>query len=770
MSGIYSKYPVTEGGGSTIVVGSPANGLNITGGVLTIGLSSATTTGALSAFDFSTFSAGITNAAHRNLNNLVSPTSINQSLLFDTDLNYDIGATGVRLNNVYTQSVNGGLGSLTLNGSSIAFSSKVIRAFSALQFDGSTSGSITLTQPATITSYTLTLPNAQGAANTVPLNDGAGNLSWTPISTGSVTSVALADSTGLFNISGSPVTSTGTLTLASLQSKSANTVFAAPNGSAGAPTFRALVSADLGTNTVSNSNLAQMVAHTYKGNNTGSTANAIDVTNTQLTADLNLFSSSLQGLVPASGGGTTNFLRADGTFAAVPAGGVTTVGAFSASSQVNGATISGATITFGPADATNPGMLSTAAQTIAGAKTFSGNISAANLSGTNSGDVTIGVPANGLAITGQSLTLGAASAATTGALTASDWNVFNSKGPGTVSSVALTAPSIFTVSGSPVTGSGTLTLTYSGTALPIANGGTNATSAASAFNNLNPMTTTGDLIYEASASTAARLPIGTTGQILTVVAGLPAWAASGTSNVGISGSNWMSDLVWTTSGFGTPTFNAFYRRVGDTMEVNGYFTPPSVSGATAAIQLPSGFTIDYSKIPSGTSSSFAGSAFVPLSGGNIITQLESVLFYDGSTTNQIFFDTGSTRTNGQFGKQTDTAISGAGQSISFRCVIPISGWTVSNGSPTFQTYPIRTITSATTTLASDNYILVNGIAPITVTLMAPVVGQVYHIKNLSLFTTTIIPTSGTIDGSASITIAQNVTAALVTDGTNFFVV
>lgn len=54
--------------------------------------------------------------------------------------------------------------------------------------------------------------------------------------------------------------------------------------------------------------------------------------------------------------------------------GVTTVGAFSGSSQTNGASISGATITFGPADGTNPGMVTTGAQTIAGAKTFSSNI------------------------------------------------------------------------------------------------------------------------------------------------------------------------------------------------------------------------------------------------------------------------------------------------------------------------------------------------------------------------------------------------------------
>jgi lysophospholipase L1-like esterase len=55
------------------------------------------------------------------------------------------------------------------------------------------------------------------------------------------------------------------------------------------------------------------------------------LTPTQATADLNLFTTSLQGLTPASGGGTTNFLRADGTWAAPPGGGGSgTVTTFSA--------------------------------------------------------------------------------------------------------------------------------------------------------------------------------------------------------------------------------------------------------------------------------------------------------------------------------------------------------------------------------------------------------------------------------------------------------
>lgn len=90
---------------------------------------------------------------------------------------------------------------------------------------------------------------------------------------------------------------------------------------------------------VTNTKLAQMAAHTYKGNNTGSTANAADITSTQLTADLNLFTSSLQGLVPASGGGTVNFLRADGTWQSSTGTGLVVL---ATSPTVTGASLNGA--------------------------------------------------------------------------------------------------------------------------------------------------------------------------------------------------------------------------------------------------------------------------------------------------------------------------------------------------------------------------------------------------------------------------------------------
>lgn len=81
-----------------------------------------------------------------------------------------------------------------------------------------------------------------------------------------------------------------------------------------------------------------------------------------------------------------------------------------------------------------------------------------------------------------------------------------------------------------------LTASVSGV-LPIANGGTNATSANAGFNNLSPMTTLGDILYGGSSGAGTRLGIGSTGQILTVASGIPSWAPASTgtlSSVGLA--------------------------------------------------------------------------------------------------------------------------------------------------------------------------------------------------------------------------------------------
>ena len=223
-------------------------------------------------------------------------------------------------------------------------------------FNNTNANSITIQSGATSASYSLRLPLAQGGASTVLANDGAGNLSWTtPGGMGTVTSVAMSVPSFL-SVAGSPITSSGTFAV-TLATQAANTVFAGPTtGAAAAPAFRALVAADLpaGTGTVTSvgvsstdlsvsgspitssgsitlginagavtlAKMANLAANSIIGNNTGSAAVPLALTGTQVTAMLDTFTATLKGLVPLSGGGTTNFLRADGTWAAV-SGGIT---------------------------------------------------------------------------------------------------------------------------------------------------------------------------------------------------------------------------------------------------------------------------------------------------------------------------------------------------------------------------------------------------------------------------------------------------------------
>jgi len=79
-----------------------------------------------------------------------------------------------------------------------------------------------------------------------------------------------------------------------------------------------------------------------------------------------------------------------------------------------------------------------------------------------------------------------------------------------------------------------LTTGVTGT-LAIGNGGTGQITASSAFNALSPITTVGDMIYGSGANTSSRLAIGTSGQILTVVAGVPTWVSASATVTSFSG-------------------------------------------------------------------------------------------------------------------------------------------------------------------------------------------------------------------------------------------
>ena len=101
---------------------------------------------------------------------------------------------------------------------------------------------------------------------------------------------------------------------------------------------------------------------------------------------------------------------------------------------------------------------------------------------------------------------------------------------GTVTSVAASVPAFLSIAGSPITTSGTLAITYSGTALPVANGGTGQTTASAAFNALSPVTSVGDLIIGDGANSATRLAIGANGYVLTSNGTTATWVAAGSGS------------------------------------------------------------------------------------------------------------------------------------------------------------------------------------------------------------------------------------------------
>ena len=106
--------------------------------------------------------------------------------------------------------------------------------------------------------------------------------------------------------------------------------------------------------------LSTVSTSTIRGRVTAGTGAVENLTGTQATTLLDTFTSALKGLAPASGGGTANFLRADGTWA--PAGGATISNSPSGtlfptmtsatSGSFTTATISSSTLTFTAATGT----------------------------------------------------------------------------------------------------------------------------------------------------------------------------------------------------------------------------------------------------------------------------------------------------------------------------------------------------------------------------------------------------------------------------------
>jgi hypothetical protein len=119
-----------------------------------------------------------------------------------------------------------------------------------------------------------------------------------------------------------------TLALGANLSVSGGTLNASVSGGGGGTVTSITAGAGLAGGTITTAgtiSLGAIANNEVLGNVSGASAVPVGLTQAQLTALINAFTSTLSGAVPASGGGTTNFLRADGTWAAPSGGGGSTV-------------------------------------------------------------------------------------------------------------------------------------------------------------------------------------------------------------------------------------------------------------------------------------------------------------------------------------------------------------------------------------------------------------------------------------------------------------
>ena len=202
-------------------------------------------------------------------------------------------------------------------------------------------------------------------------------------------------------------------------------------------------------------------------------------------------------------------------------------------------------------------------------------------------------------------------------------------GTGSVTSVAATVPSIFSIAGSPITSSGTLAMTYSGTALPVANGGTGITAFGTGVATAlgvdvglagSPVVNAGVLGTPSSGTltNATGLPIssGVSGLASGIATFLTTptsanLAATLTDETGTGAAVFATSPTLVTPLLGTPTSGVATNLTGLPLTTGVTGTLPVANGGTGATTL----TANYALLGNGTS---APQMIAPSTSGNVL--------------------------------------------------------------------------------------------------------------------------------------------------------
>lgn len=173
-----------------------------------------------------------------------------------------------------------------------------------------------------------------------------------------------------------------------------------------------------------------------------------------------------------------------------------------------------------------------------------------------------------------------------------------------------------------------------------------------------------------------------TGETVSLHAMVPisGWSSGGGNNTAIySLSDWTA-YTPTISGLGsTSNLSAFYRRVGDTLQVTGWVTIGSPAASLVTITLPSGLLIDNTKIPVSNTTSTQGQAVGYIwgndgsSGG--VSEPIVLLTATGTSTALIYAGKSGATANQLIPANGNAIYTNSNDPISFQFSVPISGWT-----------------------------------------------------------------------------------------------
>lgn len=423
---------------------------------------------------------------------------------------------------------------------------------------------------------------------------------------GSINSIGLTVPTDVLSVTPGSLSADGAFAISKV-SQSQNTVACGPASGSGVWTFRALVEADipsLSASKIGSGTLSKAVQNAATVYNNQS--------NTFTGAFVQDFGDATQTLVipkkTTPGSPTLGEIYIDGVSLRFRDATGTTRTAISDAFQINtsspltggGALSSNLTLGLGTVPIANGGL---------GSTTWSaGDIAVVNNAGTAFTRLPIGADGQFLAVnTGLSPQL--------------EWIT----GGSGVTSVAMTLPtSLFTSppSGSPITTSGTFAVALANQTGNVvfaspSGGGSGAPTFRSLVTNDLPTIvttkggtnitsyTTGDILYCSASNVLSKLPIGTSGQILSVSSGVPAWVTvSGTGTVTSVGLDLPAGGELTNTGTASPiTASGTYTLAWANQTTNKVFAAPDGSTGTPTFRaLVSGDipNLAASKITSGT--------------------------------------------------------------------------------------------------------------------------------------------------------------------------